>query len=137
MGATNKDVREGVAPQPTQAESCGAVDEVVGLLGDKWTLLVLGALRHGKSLRYNEVQRAVVGISQRMLTLTLKRLEAKGLVKRTSFPTVPPRVDYELTPLGHSLATPLRAVLDWVLENRTAMDDARRSSAPTNADERS
>ncbi|HEX7666766.1 MAG TPA: helix-turn-helix domain-containing protein, partial [Polyangiaceae bacterium] len=73
------------------------MNDAVELLGDKWSLLCLGALANAEGpLRYNAIERAVGGISQRMLTLTLKKLESNGLVKRTTFATVPPRVDYEL-----------------------------------------
>ena len=109
--------------------SCVAANEALALIRDKWTVLVLGALRREESLRYSELQRAVGGISQRMLTLTLKTLEENGLVKRTIFPTVPPRVDYELTPVGRTLIKPLRALLDWSMENRAAMAEARRAYA--------
>jgi DNA-binding HxlR family transcriptional regulator len=118
VGVTNKLVRI----EPSQ---CAAVDQLVALLGEKWTLLVLGALTKEPTLRYNDFQRAVRGISQRMLTLRLKKLEENGLVKRTSFPTVPPRVDYELTPLGRTLIAPIRALLHWVIDNRAAMAEAR------------
>ena len=118
MGVTNKLVRI----EPSQ---CAAVDELIALLGEKWTLLVLGALTKEPTLRYNDLQRAVRGISQRMLTLRLKKLEENGLVKRTVFPTVPPRVDYELTPLGRTLIAPIRALLRWVIDNRAAMAEAR------------
>jgi DNA-binding HxlR family transcriptional regulator len=101
----------------------------VQLIRDKWTILVLGALAHAPSLRYRDLQRAVHGISQRMLTATLKPLEANGLVKRTVFPAVPPRVDYELTPLGHTLTDPLKGLLAWSLEHRDAMAAARRAYA--------
>ena len=97
----------------------------VALLGEKWTLLVLGALTKEPTLRYNDLQRAVHGISQRMLTLKLKKLEENGLVKRTIFPTVPPRVDYELTSLGRTLIAPVRALLRWVVGNRDAMAENR------------
>jgi DNA-binding HxlR family transcriptional regulator len=116
VSATNKRVRENVCP---------AVDEAVALIGNRWPLLVLGALRRRKTLRYNELQRAVGGISQRMLTLTLKKLEANGFVKRTVFATVPPRVDYELTALGQTLSEPVKALLDWTVEHRAAMAEAR------------
>ena len=86
-------------------------------VGDKWTILVVGALSKG-SLRYNEIQRRVSGISQRMLTLTLKRLEADGIVTRTLFPSVPPRVDYELTELGISLRCALVPLHRWAAGNR-------------------
>jgi len=122
VSVTNKQVRG-------EASQCAAVDQLVALLGEKWTLLVLGALTKQPSLRYNELQRAVVGISQRMLTLTLKKLEENGLVKRTLFPTVPPRVDYELSPLGRTLIKPVRALLDWTIENRAVMADNRLAYA--------
>jgi DNA-binding HxlR family transcriptional regulator len=125
VGATNKIVR---TKEPA-GEQCVAVNEVVTLIRDKWTILVMGALRKEQSLRYNELQRAVEGISQRMLTLTLKRLEENGLVKRTIFPTVPPRVDYELTAMGCTLVKPLKGLLDWSMENRAAMAEARRAYA--------
>ena len=122
MGVTNKLVRI----EPSQ---CAAVDQLVALLGEKWTLLVLGALTKEPTLRYNDLQRAVRGISQRMLTLRLKKLEENGLVKRTIFPTVPPRVDYELTPLGVTLIKPVRALLDWTIDNRAAMAQTRLAYA--------
>ena len=104
------------------------MNAAVALFRDKWSLLCLGALSKADGpLRYNEVQRAVFGISQRMLTLTLKTLEQNGLVKRTVFSTVPPRVDYELTPVGWTLSKPLKALLDWSLENRQAIAEARRA----------
>jgi len=118
VGVTNKLVRI----EPSQ---CAAVDQLVALLGEKWTLLVLGALTKEPTLRYNDLQRAVRGISQRMLTLRLKKLEENGLVKRTSFPTVPPRVDYELTPLGRTLIAPISVLLHWVIDNRAAMAETR------------
>jgi DNA-binding HxlR family transcriptional regulator len=111
-------------------KTCPAVNAAVALLGDKWTLLCLGALSNAEGpLRYNAIQRAVGGISQRMLTLTLKSLEENGLVKRTIFPTVPPRVDYELTAAGHTLKEPLEALLQWSLAHREAMAAARAAYA--------
>lgn len=125
MSVTKKTMRM----EASAGKSCVAVNEAVALIRDKWTVLVLGALTKEKSLRYNELLRAVDGISQRMLTLTLKTLEENGLVKRTIFPTVPPRVDYELTPVGRTLVKPLKALLDWAMENREAMAEARRAYA--------
>jgi DNA-binding HxlR family transcriptional regulator len=122
VSVTNKLVRI----EPNQ---CAAVDQLVALLGEKWTLLVLGALSKEPTLRYNDLQRAVSGISQRILTLRLKKLEETGLVKRTIFATVPPRVDYELTPLGRTLSAPLRALLRWVTDNRATMAEARLAYA--------
>lgn len=125
MSATNKRVRIDDPSEEHAGNGCAAVDEVVALLGNRWPLLVLGALRRRKTLRYKELQRAVGGISQRMLTLTLKKLEENGLVKRTIFATVPPRVEYELTPLGQTFVLPVRALLDWIIANRATMVEAR------------
>jgi len=100
---------------PTEAlgpADCKGLAEVLMSVGDKWTILVVGALSKGQ-LRYNEIQRRVSGISQRMLTLTLKRLEADGIVTRTLFPSVPPRVDYELTELGMTLRGALVPLHRW------------------------
>ena len=109
-------------------ESCVTVHETLERIGDKWTVLVVGVLEHAP-LRYNEIRRAVVGISQRMLTLTLKALERDGIVERTVYPTIPPRVDYELTELGRSLMVPLRALSDWAIKYRPAMLAARQRYA--------
>ena len=87
-------------------EDCRAVSEALARVGDKWTVLVVTLLGDG-SKRFNELRRGLGSISQRMLTLTLKGLERDGLVTRTVFPTIPPRVDYELTKLGHSLLEPV------------------------------
>ncbi len=113
MSETNKNV-------PTEAlgpSDCKGLAEVLMSVGDKWTILVVGALSKGQ-LRYNEIQRRVSGISQRMLTLTLKRLEADGIVTRTLFPSVPPRVDYELTELGMTLRGALVPLHRWAAANR-------------------
>jgi DNA-binding HxlR family transcriptional regulator len=88
--------------------------------------MVVGALSEGP-IRYNEIRRRVEGISQRMLTLTLKGLEQDGLVTRTMYPTIPPRVDYELTELGRKLIVPLQALYEWARENRPAMLAAREA----------
>ena len=77
-------------------------------------------------MRFNEMRRTINGISQRMLTLTLRGLERDGLVTRTVFPTIPPRVDYELTKLGRTLREPLGAIADWVRTHRPAMEQARK-----------
>lgn len=138
MSATNKEVRtsepRAAASTPARrsdardhAKQCVAVNELMAIVRDKWTVLVLGALTKEPSLRYNELQRRVVGISQRMLTLTLKMLEENGLVTRTLYPSVPPRVDYALTPLGRSLSAPLKGLLDWSVTHREAVADARRA----------
>jgi DNA-binding HxlR family transcriptional regulator len=92
------------------------VNATLARIGDKWTVLIIVALGNG-SLRFNEIKRTVEGISQRMLTLTLRGLERDGLVKRTVTPTTPPRVDYELTRLGRSLWRALEPVRDWAHAN--------------------
>src|SRR5215475_12557061 len=107
------------------AEDCRAVSEVLARVGDKWTVLVVSALGDGPK-RFNELRRALGSISQRMLTLTLRALERDGLVTRTVHPTIPPRVDYELTELGQTLRQPLVAVAEWARSNRAAIDEARR-----------
>src|SRR5450432_1585633 len=106
-------------------EDCRAVSEVLARVGDKWTVLVVSTLGGGRK-RFNELRRALGSISQRMLTLTLRGLERDGLVTRTVFPTVPPRVDYELTKLGRSLLEPVSALGLWARKNRVVMQDARR-----------
>ena len=103
-----------------------AIVETLARIGDKWTVMVVAALSQGP-IRYNEVRRRVEGISQRMLTLTLKGLEQDGLATRTMYPTIPPRVDYELTELGRKLIVPLKALHDWAVENRPAMLAAREA----------
>jgi len=113
-------------------ENCRAVAETLARIGDKWTVMVVGALREGP-LRYNEIRRVVDGISQRMLTLTLKGLEQDGLVQRTLFPTIPPRVDYALTDLGRELIVPLRALYEWAVEHRPAIVQARAQYASRQA----
>jgi DNA-binding HxlR family transcriptional regulator len=106
-------------------EDCRAVSEVLARVGDKWTVLVVSALGDGPK-RFNELRRALGSISQRMLTLTLRGLERDGLVTRSVFPTVPPRVDYELTKLGHSLLKPVSGLGIWARKNRAAIQEARR-----------
>jgi len=106
------------------AEDCRAVSEVLSRVGDKWTILVVSELGHGPR-RFNEIRRALGSISQRMLTLTLRALERDGLVTRTVFPTIPPRVDYELTKLGRSLLEPVSGIGLWARQNRQAIQDAR------------
>src|SRR5579872_5340603 len=106
-------------------EDCRAVSEVLSRVGDKWTVLVVSALGEGPK-RFNELRRALGSISQRMLTLTLRALERDGLVTRTVFPAVPPRVDYALTKLGRSLLEPVSGLGSWARKNRAAIQDARR-----------
>jgi DNA-binding HxlR family transcriptional regulator len=107
------------------AEDCRAVSEILARVGDKWTVLVVGVLGDG-SKRFSEIRRAIGSISQRMLTLTLRGLERDGLVTRTVFPTIPPRVDYELTKLGQSLLDPVNGLGLWARQNRAAIQNARQ-----------
>jgi DNA-binding HxlR family transcriptional regulator len=105
-------------------ESCPAAREVLNRVGDKWSVMVVVLLSDG-SKRFSELRRNIEGVSQRMLTLTLRGLERDGLVKRTVYPTVPPRVDYELTALGRSLRQPIQALAKWAEKHRTAVQEAR------------
>jgi DNA-binding HxlR family transcriptional regulator len=107
------------------AEDCRAVSEVLARVGDKWTVLVVSMLGDGPK-RFNELRRALGSISQRMLTLTLRGLERDGLVTRTVFPSIPPRVDYDLTRLGQSLLEPVSHLGAWARQNRSAIAQARR-----------
>jgi DNA-binding HxlR family transcriptional regulator len=93
-------------------------------VGDKWSVFVIMLLGNGPR-RFNEIKRMVGGISQRMLTLTLRGLERDGLVTRTVFPTIPPRVDYELTDLGRGLWQPVEALGKWAGDHQTEIKDAR------------
>jgi DNA-binding HxlR family transcriptional regulator len=104
---------------------CRRVGEVLARVGDKWTVLVIDELGEG-SRRFNELRRAIKGVSQRMLTLTLKNLERDGLVSRAVTPSVPPRVDYALTDLGRSMLAPVRALGEWAAAHIPDMDAARR-----------
>jgi DNA-binding HxlR family transcriptional regulator len=96
----------------TSSEDCQALRSILGLVGDKWTVLIVVLLGDGPK-RFNEIKRLVSGISQRMLTFTLRGLERDGLVKRTVFPTNPPRVDYELTKLGSTLWQAVEPLGAW------------------------
>jgi DNA-binding HxlR family transcriptional regulator len=104
--------------------NCQAASEVLARIGDKWSVLVVMTLGAGPR-RFNDIKRSVGGVSQRMLTLTLRGLERDGLVTRTLFPTIPPRVDYELTPLGQSLREPVEALGMWAHMNRPHIVSAR------------
>jgi DNA-binding HxlR family transcriptional regulator len=105
-------------------DGCIAVREVLDRVGDKWSLYIIGSLRDGPR-RFSELKRGIERISQRMLTLTLRSLERDGLVTRTLYPTIPPRVDYELTPLGRTLLDPVMALVAWADSHRLDIQDAR------------
>ncbi|CAL9301021.1 MULTISPECIES: helix-turn-helix domain-containing protein [unclassified Streptomyces] len=124
MSVAHTEVTGGSPPADLScAEDCG-VRDVQDRLGDKWTVHVVVELAGGVR-RYRELQRLVPGISQRMLTVTLRRLERDGLVTRTVHPTVPPQVEYELTPTGRDLTGLVKALVDWSLEHRAAIAEAR------------
>ncbi|WP_187972200.1 winged helix-turn-helix transcriptional regulator [Aquibium microcysteis] len=107
-----------------ETADCRAVSAVLQRVGDKWTVLVVSRLGAGP-MRFNELRSAVGGISQKMLTTTLRALERDGFVTRTVFPTIPPRVDYELTDLGRELLVPVQALGDWALKNMARVEAAR------------
>ena len=112
------------------------VDDVIGQVADKWTMLILEALADHGELRFTQVGRQVPGISQKMLTQTLRQMERGGLVERTVYPVIPPRVDYKLTDLGYSLGEAFCGVWTWAECNLERIEAARaefdtRSQSPT------
>lgn len=113
-----------MSPRHTQ-ESCLPVRAILARVGDKWSVLIVMLLADGPR-RFSDLRRSIDGISQRMLTLTLRGLERDGLVTRTVLPTNPPRVDYALTPLGHSLREPVSALGQWATAHQAEVDAARR-----------
>ena len=106
------------------APQCQAVNDILTRVGDKWTVRVVMNLADGRC-RFNELRRIIPGISQRMLTRTLRNLERDGLVDRTVTPSVPPRVDYALTPLGRSLVDPVVRLGNWAIDNIARVEAAR------------
>jgi DNA-binding HxlR family transcriptional regulator len=123
----------GVTAGTAELTPCGQPDhpdcgirDVLDRVGDKWSVLVIVELAGGPR-RFRQLQRAIDGISQRMLTLTVRRLERDGLVRRTVYPTVPAEVDYRLTGTGASLTHLVKALADWSLEHRDTIADSRRA----------
>jgi DNA-binding HxlR family transcriptional regulator len=106
------------------SHDCRAVSAILSRIGDKWSVLIIQRLGDGPR-RFNEIKRIIGGISQRMLTLTLRNLERDGLVSRTVTPTVPPRVDYALTELGRDLLKPVSALGTWAIEHTPCIEAAR------------
>lgn len=104
---------------------CRTISGLLQRIGDKWTVLVVQTLAQG-SRRFNELRREIPSVSQRMLTLTLRNLERDGLVSRTVTPSIPPRVDYELTDLGRSLQKPICGLASWAMDNVGAIDAAQK-----------
>ena len=103
---------------------CRTISTLLSRIGDKWTVLVVQTLGEGPK-RFNELRREIPSVSQRMLTLTLRNLERDGLVSRTVTPSIPPRVDYELTQLGQSLQGPICGLATWATENVEAIHVAQ------------
>lgn len=103
---------------------CRGINEVLQRIGDKWSLLIVTVLSDGQR-RFSELRREIPSISQRMLTLTLRGLERDGMVNRTVTPTIPPRVDYELTELGRSLREPVCALAQWAIDNISEIHEAQ------------
>lgn len=125
---------ESGAPPPHDPEACMPIREMMQRIGDKWTLIVIGTLG-ARRQRFGELHRGIDGISQRMLVVTLRHLERDGLVVRHVFPSVPPRVEYELTSRGLSLRGALGSVGAWVIENREGIQAARRDFDQANGAE--
>jgi DNA-binding HxlR family transcriptional regulator len=119
--ARHIDVREPIGEDHPSCQLRDVLDRV----GDKWSVLVM-TLLGGGSLRYSELQRAIEGISQRMLTLTLRGLERDGLVERTVTPTSPPRVDYALTPVGRTLSAQVSGLITWAEQHREYVAASRQ-----------
>lgn len=123
-------------PCQTWPEDSVLIRQVLDRIGDKWTVLVISTLSAG-SLRYSDLQASIPGISQRMLTQTLKHLERDGLITRTAYPEVPPRVEYELTDLGRSLLDAVTAMAAWAVAHHTEIASNRAASELTGVGRRS
>jgi len=115
-----------------ESARCQGVSRVLQRLGDKWSVLVVAVLADGPR-RFSELRREIEPISQRMLTLTLRSLERDGLVNRTVTPTIPPRVDYELTPMGRSLQEPVLALARWAVAHLPQIAEAQAKFDGTTA----
>ncbi|MCE7999088.1 MAG: helix-turn-helix transcriptional regulator [Rhodobiaceae bacterium] len=113
-------------PETEQCPDCKRINEVLSRVGDRWSVLVIISLAQYGTLRFNELKRNL-GISQRMLSRTVRELERDGLVNRTQYPTIPPKVEYTLTPLGESFREPVAELGNWALENLATIDDAREA----------
>lgn len=106
------------------------IRDVLERMGDRWSMLVLLTLEDNGTQRFSALKNCIPDVSQRMLAQTLRRLEHDGLVSRTVYPTIPPRVDYELTKLGESFQKPLRGLLDWAIKHHEEVREARRAYVP-------
>lgn len=110
--------------ETADTESCARISAMLSLIADKWTLLIVRALAAGPR-RFNALRRDIGDISQKMLALTLRNLERDGFVTRTVSPTMPPQVEYALTPLGADLQAPVCALADWTIRNSDRIEAAR------------
>ena len=130
-GAARTDVRANVRRVPGPCAHWDDLDadfvrEILDLVGDKWSVLIIGTLADGR-VRYSDLAAAIPGISQRMLTLTLKQLRRSGLVDRTAYPEVPPRVEYGLTELGASLLSTVLAMASWSVDHHAEIRRHQRA----------
>ena len=114
-----------LSPTPSARDECLGLAQVLDRVADKWAIMVVGHLSERTPMRFNELMRAIPGVSHRMLTLTLRNLEREGLVNRAPYPTIPPRVDYSLTDLGLSLTEPLSILAGWAKSKRQLVEAAR------------
>ena len=110
---------------PGVSARCRRMSSVLGIVGDKWTVMIVMVLTE-RPRRFNDIKRTIGGISQQMLTRTLKALERDGMVSRTVYPTLPPQVEYALTAMGRSLAEPLGALGAWAGAHLEQIDDNRQ-----------
>lgn len=119
----------GPVPAQVDPEIEALVEDIIGKVADKWTMLILEALQEQGTLRFTQLGKAVGGISQKMLTQTVRRMEEDGLVRRTVHPVIPPHVDYTLTPLGESLSQAFCGVWIWAEKHHDAIKQARQTFA--------
>jgi DNA-binding HxlR family transcriptional regulator len=124
MATVEKTAQQAEEVEHDDHAKCRALGQVLDLIGDKWTIMVVGALSKGP-MRFNAIMRLIGAVSHRMLTITLRSLERDGLVKRTAYPTIPPKVEYELTKLGRSLIGPLKTLASWAQRNQQVIEAAR------------
>ncbi|MEQ9941526.1 helix-turn-helix domain-containing protein [Pectobacterium aroidearum] len=133
-------INDAVNPETSPAESLDdatfdhpcPIRDVLDRIGDRWSLLILEALAQ-KTLRFNELHRHIDDISRQMLSRTLKRLEADGFIHRTIYAEVPPRVEYTLTPLGHSFLQPMQLLIQWADKNHAEICRSRRQARQRDA----
>lgn len=126
MSPEHMDVTISDEPLSPHGVRCRSIAPILQRIGDKWSILIVMILARGP-MRFNELKRMVDGISQRMLTLNLRGLEREGMITRTIYPTIPPKVEYALTDLGMSLCGPIIALGQWAEENYDAIEAARQA----------